>query len=207
MSKLMDRRAFLKLFLGLPVLGSMVLFVSPLFRYLKPTAGKFPEGLISKPDEPEKVRAVEFALADFPQPWVAKEFLFEQKNPEYTRKGAQITRIPGFALRVPGKTADDYEFVVVSRICPHMGCVFNYVEAAICTEGYNYTPPNGTPMFACPCHLSVYDPLQSTDIGGHAVFGKVVSGPAPRPPRYFDYTVDSAAQKLVITSLEKGGIA
>lgn len=204
----MDRRAFLKLFLGLPVLGSLLLFISPLFRYLKPTAGVFPHGLTSEPDAPQKVRAIEFSLSEFDKPWVAKEFLFEQRNPEYTRQGAQISRVPGFALRVPSASGSEYKFVVVSRICPHMGCIFNYIQDPhVCSEGYNYTPPNGTPMFGCPCHLSVYDPLQTETIDGKEVYGKVVSGPAPRPPRYFDYSVDPAAGKLVISSLESGGIA
>ncbi len=195
----MNRRTFLKFILSLPLFGALLLSVSPLFRYLKPTAGAFPEGLVSKPDSPVRVRNITFPLSAFPQPWVVQEFVFEQKNPEYTRAGAQISRIPGFALRIPGKGADDYQFVVYSRICPHMGCIFRYVpdpnEAA---TGFNYRPPEGTPVFACPCHLSVFDPLQE---------GKVVSGPAPRPPRYFNFEIDKGSQTLVISDVESGGIA
>lgn len=195
----MNRRSFLKFILSVPLLGAVALFVSPLFRYLKPPAGPFPEGLVSEPLAPERLRDIVFDLSDFPEPWVVKEFLYEQKNPEFTRQGAQISRIPAYALRIPGKSPDDYQFVVYSRICPHMGCIFTYVpDPDDVASGYNYRPPKGTPMFACPCHLSVYDPLQE---------GKVVSGPAPRPPRVFTFNVDKDNQKLVITDLEQGGIA
>lgn len=195
----MNRRSFLKFILSIPLFGALVLFVSPLFRYLKPTAGPFPEGMVSPPDAPSRVRNISFSLSDFPQPWVVKEFVFEQRNPEYTRQGAQISKIPGFALRIPSEAADEYKFVVYSRICPHMGCIFRYVDDPhVARDGFNYNPPEGKPVFACPCHLSVFDPLQE---------GKVVSGPAPRPPRHFEFTIDQASQMLVITDVEQGGIA
>lgn len=195
----MNRRAFLKLLLSVPVLGALVLFVSPAFRYLKPTAGPMPEGLISKPDTPQRVKNITFKLSDFPEPWIVQEFVYEQRNPEYTRQGSQLSRIPGYLLRIPGKSPDDYQFVAYSRICPHMGCIFKYVpDSEECEKSFNYVPPNKTPMFACPCHLSVYDPLQA---------GKVVSGPAPRPPRTFVFELDKVAQTIVISNLEKGGIA
>ncbi len=195
----MNRRLFLKFVLSVPLLGALALFVSPLFRYLKPTAGPFPEGLVSPPDTPSRIKDVQFSLAEFPNPWMVKEFVFEQKNPEYTRQGAQISRIPGFVLRIPNEASADPKFVVYSRICPHMGCIFRYVDDPnVAAEGFNYHPPKGTPVFACPCHLSVFDPLQE---------GKVVSGPAPRPPRHFDFTIDKTSGQLVITNVEQGGIA
>jgi Rieske Fe-S protein len=60
-------------------------------------------------------------------------------------------------------------------------------------------------MFACPCHLSVYDPLQTQVVDGKPVKGKVVSGPAPRPPRVFNFKEEGT--KLVIESVESGGIS
>jgi len=204
----MNRRVFLKIILGIPVLGAVVLFVSPLFRYLKPVAGPMPEGLVSLPLQPTKVHDIVFPLSAFAKPWDVQEFTFEQLNPEFTRQGAQVSRIPGYALRIPGKDPSDYQFVVYSRICPHMGCIFRYVtdpnEAA---SGFNYRPPKGLPVFACPCHLSVYDPLQTQDVGGKPVSGKVVSGPAPRPPRHFEFNVDMQKQTITISTLERGGIA
>ena len=202
----MNRRTFIKFILSVPLLGAVVLFLSPLFRYLKPAAGPFPEGLVSEPLSPDRVKDIVFSLSDFPEPWVVQEFTFEQKNPEFTRAGYQISKIPGYLLRIPGKDASDYQFVAYSRICPHMGCIFQYVpDPAVSTASYNYTPPKGTPVFGCPCHLSVYDPLQLQKVDGQEFTGKVVSGPAPRPPRTFEFRIEG--QQIVISSLEKGGIA
>jgi arsenite oxidase small subunit len=193
----MNRRDFIRLVLSLPLFGALALFISPLFRYLKPTAAAFPHGLVGKPDSPSRVKDIVFSLSEFPEPWSVKEFVYEQRNPIYTREGAQINKIPGFLLRIPGKSPSDVQFVCYSRICPHMGCIFAYVhdpeEAA---KGFNYRPPTGKPVFACPCHLSVFDPMQA---------GKVVSGPAPRGPRTFDFKIDGS--NIVITAIESGGIA
>ncbi len=85
--------------------------------------------------------------------------------------------------------------VAYSRICPHLGCIFNFVkDPSECAKGYNFKPDG--PVFACPCHLSVYDIAQG---------GKVVSGPAPRPPRHFD--VKKEGDQYRVVSLEAGGIA
>jgi Rieske Fe-S protein len=53
--------------------------------------------------------------------------------------------------------------------------------------------------------LSVYDPLQTQVVEGKPVKGKVVSGPAPRPPRVFNFKEEGT--KLVIESVESGGIS
>jgi Rieske Fe-S protein len=204
----MNRRLFLKFALSVPLFGALLLFVSPLFRYLKPTAGPFPHGMVSKPDMPSSVKPITFPLSAFPEPWVVQEFVYEQKAPEYTRQGAQISKIPGYVLRIPGKSPDDYQFVAYSRICPHMGCIFRYLpDPAESAASFNYKPPQGLPVFGCPCHLSVYDPLQDQNVDGKSMSGKVVSGPAPRPPRQFAFHLDEASKTLVITDLERGGIA
>lgn len=194
----MERRDFLRLLLSVPLLGGLILFISPVFRYLKPTAGPFPHGLVGKPDSPSSIKDIKFALSEFAAPWTVQEFTYEQKNPIYTRQGAQVNKIPGYALRVPGDDGKgNPKFEVYSRICPHMGCIFQYVPNPEDSEkGYNYKPEHGQPVFACPCHLSVYDPLQD---------GKVVSGPAPRPPRHFDFKIESG--QLIIGAIESGGIA
>ncbi len=67
--------------------------------------------------------------------------------------------------------------------------------------GYNYTPSPGQKVFACPCHLSVYDPMQSDTKGQ----GKVVSGPAPRSPFKFNFEIKDGT--IAISSLESGGIS
>lgn len=216
----MNRRDFLKLIVSIPVLGALALFVSPLFRYLRPSSAPLSEtrinfngkptdwhgtsGLFSEPDMPTAERSVEFDLSQFPTPWSFQPFTFSQQSKEYTFKHFQASKIPGFVVRLPEDKDGKPDFIVVSRICPHMGCVFNFLPDPAEAAAYNY-PSAKNPMFACPCHLSVYDPLQDQDVNGKMLAGKVVSGPAPRPPRHFTY--DMKGSKLVITALEAGGIA
>lgn len=216
----MNRRDFLKLIVSVPVLGALALFVSPLFRYLRPSSGPLKtttidlsgpvtawegkSGLFSTPDMPKAEQEVVFKLSDFPTPWSVMPFTFSQQSKEYTFKHFQASKIPGFVLRLPEDKDGKPDFLIVNRICPHMGCVFNYLENPSEAAAYNY-PGAKNPLFACPCHLSVYDPLQEQEVDGKKVRGKVVSGPAPRPPRIFNYEIKG--DQLVITSLEAGGIA
>ncbi len=216
----MNRRDFLKLIVSIPVLGALALFVSPLFRYLRPSSGPLQttdwdvsgnptdwqgkSGLVAPPDMPQAERQVTFNLSDFPSPWSFQPFTFSQRSKEYTFRHFQASKIPGFVVRLPEDKDGKPDFIVVSRICPHMGCVFNFLPDPAEAAAYNY-PSAKNPLFACPCHLSVYDPLQTQEVNGKNVPGKVVSGPAPRPPRQFTYDIKDAT--LVITALEAGGIA
>lgn len=220
----MNRRDFLKILISIPVLGGLLLFVSPLFRYLRPTTGpltdirfdlkkdptqwKGEKGIVGPPDLPEKERDITFSVSDFKKQWDFQTFTFAQRSKEYTFRHFQATSIPAYAVRL-NKDGEAPDFIVVSRICPHMGCVFNFLPDPADAAAYNY-PGAKNPLFACPCHLSVYDPLQRQDIGakdftGQDPRGKVVSGPAPRPPRGFTWKLDG--DKLVIISAELGGIS
>ena len=49
-------------------------------------------------------------------------------------------------------------------------------------------------MLVCTCHQSVFDPAEG---------GKVLGGPAPRPPWVLDFSVEKG--KIVIKDLEPGG--
>lgn len=216
----MNRRDFLKLVVSIPVFGALALFVSPLFRYLRPSSGPLnttrinttgnpldwqgSTGLFAPPDMPAADKEVVFDTADFPGPWSFQPFTFSQKSKEYTFRHFQASKIPGFIVRLPEDKGGKPDFIVISRICPHMGCVFNFLPDPAEAAAYNY-PIAKNPLFACPCHLSVYDPLLTQDVNGQQLRGKVVSGPAPRPPRHFSY--DLKGTKLVITSLEAGGIS
>jgi len=214
----MDRRAFLKLLLSLPVIGGLGLFASPLLRYLRPSLGPLAatrvdtsngllktngnKGLFTPGDEPQREKEVVFKLADFAKTWDSQTFTFGQRSKEFTFKQFQSVRIPGFVVRMPDKDGQ-LDFSVVSRICPHMGCVFNYILPEQAKE-YNYTQA-ANPLYACPCHLSVYDPMQGQLVDGKKVMGKVVSGPAPRPPRVFEWNL--RGDELVIMAVETGGIS
>lgn len=196
-----ERRDFLKVLLSIPVIGGIVAFLmSPFVRYLKPSSGPTATMEVFKqPDLPQPVKIIKFPVSDFPTPWSFKYFMFQETNREYSSVGEQIKTIPGAVVRLPG---DGLKFVVYSRVCPHLGCVFNFVpDEHEVAKGYNYTPKPGQKVFACPCHLSVYDPMQSDTKGT----GKVVSGPAPRSPFKFNFEVDD--NFLAIESLESGGIS
>jgi Rieske Fe-S protein len=200
-----EKRDLVKVLLSIPIVGAIgTALASPFIRYLKPSSGPLATfEIFKKPDKPQPVKVIKFAVEDFPTPWSFKYFMFQEANREYTSVSEQIKTIPGAAVRLP--TTDENglpKFVVFSRVCPHLGCVFNFVpnEAEV-ASGYNYTPDPGQKVFACPCHLSVYDPMQEDTKGR----GKVVSGPAPRSPFKFNFEVKE--NQLVIASLESGGIS
>lgn len=183
-----SRRFLLKTFAALPLAFTFGLLASPLMRYLRPTIK--PLDFINPSDQPAPLTEVSFNSTDFPEAWTCIPFTFSQSYMEYNPEGLEVRKIPGYAVKLPNG-----DVVAYSRICPHLGCIFNFVkDPNECAKGYNFRP-NG-PVFACPCHLSVYDIAQN---------GKVVSGPAPRPPRKFDIKVQG--DKIVVTSLEAGGIA
>ena len=179
------RRAFIA---AIPLAATVGLLVSPFMRYLRPTIK--PLDILGPSDQPQPLEEVSFSAKDFSEPWTCVQFMFSQSYKEYNPEGMEVRKIPGFAVKLPTG-----EVVAYSRICPHLGCIFNFVkDPEECLKGYNFKP--GGPVFACPCHLSVYDIAQG---------GKVVSGPAPRPPRQF--TIKTVADKITILSLEAGGIA
>ncbi|HLO69143.1 MAG TPA: ubiquinol-cytochrome c reductase iron-sulfur subunit [Holophaga sp.] len=205
------RRTFLQLVTSIPIVGGAVLAATALLRYFKPTMVGGPKGLVAPPDEAgSSVQAVA-ALSELTQPWDFKEFIYIRKSVEYSSRKIQGAKIPGFVVRVPDEFADPKDprskFVVVQRICPHLGCTFNFVKSPEeLSGGYNYKPPAPThPYFACPCHLSVYDPTRRQEVNLQgALPGKVVSGPAPRPPRTMTFDIKDG--QILITGTEGGGV-
>ncbi len=182
-----SRRIFLKTAAGIPLAVTFGLLASPLLRYLRPTLK--PLDVFGQSDQPQVEEAVSFKDSDFPEPWTCLPFMFKQSYLEYNPEGKESRPIPGFIVKLPSG-----DVVAYSRICPHLGCIFNFVKDPVeCSKGYNFTPQG--PVFACPCHLSVYDIANG---------GKVISGPAPRPPRHFDVKKEGDSYKVV--SLEAGGI-
>ena len=163
--------------------------VSMAMRFLRPKMTPF--NFIQAPDKANVPNQVVATMAELQKPWDAKPFIFRQVNVEYTSRGQQTVEIPGYALRLPddvGK-AETQNVVVYSRICPHLGCIFNFeTEPEVVQKNYGGFRPPG-PVFACPCHLSIYDLHQA---------GKVISGPAPRPPRLFQFKLDG--DNVVVTA-------
>jgi Rieske Fe-S protein len=183
-----SRRVLLKTVAAIPLAVTFGLVGSPLLRYLRPTLK--PLDIFGPSDQPIAETPVSFKDSDFPTEWTCLPFMFKQSYVEYNPEGKQTREIPGYIVKLPNN-----DVVAYSRICPHLGCIFNFVkDPAECGKGYNFTPAG--PVFACPCHLSVYDLAQD---------GKVVSGPAPRPPRRFE--VKKEGDEYKVLSLEAGGIA
>ena len=205
-----QRRLFLKTLTSLPIIGGAILAANVIFRFFKPTAVGGLKGMLAPPDEAGSSVQIVADLSELTKPWDCKDFIYIRKSVEYSSRKIQGAKIPGFVVRMPEEftTSDPKsKFVVVQRICPHLGCTFNFVKSPEeLAGGYNYNPPPPThPYFACPCHLSVYDPTRKQEVALTGLLpGKVVSGPAPRPPRTMSFDIKDG--QIVITGTEGGGV-
>ncbi|MGH2397083.1 MAG: ubiquinol-cytochrome c reductase iron-sulfur subunit [bacterium] len=213
-----ERRRFLKLAMRLPIIGAVAATISPLLRFLKPNVEKFGIFAPTAQDAPKGDVIVVATTSEVAKPWDFKYFVFTQKYPQYTPEGFKAASVPGVVVRLPSKIKlplgwakdvgqepkiTESDVIVFSRICPHLGCIFNYVPNwKEVTAGYGgYVPPDFRKhaLMACPCHLSIYDPADKE------VPGRVLSGPAPRPPRTFVFEIQG--EKILVTAVEPGGIA
>lgn len=183
------RRTMLRVIAGTPVALTVTVLASPVLRFLRPTLA--PLDMLGSSDQPDADPPIPTFSEDMlPSPWTCIPFVFNQSYTVYNPEAKEVRTVPGFIVRLPNN-----DIVAYSRICPHLGCIFNFVkDPEECEKSYNYKP-NG-PVFACPCHLSVYDIAQA---------GKVVSGPAPRPPRKFELKRED--NQIRVVSLEAGSIA
>jgi arsenite oxidase small subunit len=97
-------------------------------------------------------------LSDMAQPWSAVKF---------TLPDADGSDMPCIVVRLPGD-----KWYASSLICPHNKCTIMYVpDVNMARDSFNVETI--TPVLACPCHFSVFDPAQN---------GRVIGGPAPNPP-------------------------
>lgn len=212
------RRRFLRLATAVPILAALAALVSPLLRFLKPNVEKFKIYAPTLDDTPKGEAIAVATLSEVAKPWDSKYFVFSQKYPQYTSQGFKAANVPGVVIRLPFKIklpvawakdigkepkVTESDVIVFSRICPHLGCIFNYVPNwNEVTAGYGGFVPSAArqhALMACPCHLSIYDPADKE------VPGRVISGPAPRPPRSFLFEL--RGDSIVVTDVEPGGIA
>lgn len=217
-SSAVNRRGFLKLATAIPALGALAALASPLLRMLKPNVGKFKLLAPTTEDVARGETVIAARLSELAKPWDFKYFVFTQRYPQYTPEGFKTANVPGVIVRLPykislplawakdiGKTpaVTESNLIAFSRICPHLGCIYNFVSNyKEVTAGYGgYVPSTARrhALMACPCHLSIYDPADKQ------VPGRVLSGPAPRPPRTFLFEIHG--EEIVVTDVEPGGIA
>jgi cytochrome b6-f complex iron-sulfur subunit len=71
-----------------------------------------------------------------------------------------FNNVPAVVINRPEKG-----FIVLSRVCTHLGCLVDYQEA----KG----------RILCPCHAGIYD-----------IEGNVVSGPPPKPLPKFPFRIE-----------------
>lgn len=214
----LNRRRFLRLAAALPLTAGLVAFGAPLLRFLKPNIEPFQLLKPTLEDQPVGEPVVAATLSEISKPWDFKYFVYTQKYPQYTPDGFKTAAVPGVVIRLPNKIPlpwdwvpatgekpqfSESEIIVFSRICPHLGCIYNFVrDWREITAGYGgYTPPKDRQhaLMGCPCHLSIYDPADPRQPG------RVLSGPAPRPPRTFFYQISE--EKILVRRVEPGGIA
>ncbi len=209
----LGRRGVLKVLTAIPVLGGLVAVLSPLFRYLKPNDGPWQIFTVA-PDIPKGGAQVVGKITTLVKPWDFFYFTYVQKFVQYDPTGYKATNIPGVAVRLPQKVKfanlqgyvgypGETEIVLFQRICPHLGCIFNFIpDWHEVQSGYGgYTPPPDWrhALMGCPCHLSIYNPTFPGDPGN------VISGPAPRGARYFQFEI--RGEDIVVTGAELGAIA
>lgn len=139
---------------------------------------------------------VQVPLSQLSSPWSFAEIEFTK--PIKTHRGLQPSTFPGYIIRLPDavgqRLALKNGLYAISRICPHEGCPINFYRQRSDVPYPLQVEEFHNPMLVCTCHQSVFDPAQG---------GKVLSGPAPRPPWTFDISVEKG--RVIIKDLEPGG--
>jgi Rieske Fe-S protein len=206
---MIDRRTILKGITALPILGALGGLSAALLSYLKPTTAPLSLPTTEKPLSKPYIAAT---LEEFPNEYDVKEVVFTQQTVEYSDRGKQQTDILGYVVRIPNGKLDPkevgvgpsgkrlgyavadykgstYSMVAVSRICAHLGCIFQYHTKEEVCSGFNFCGGKNN-LFSCPCHLSVYNPVEFQEVNGMKLPGHVVSGPAPRTPFPFEFDIE-----------------
>ncbi|MBI4280107.1 MAG: hypothetical protein HY660_16775 [Armatimonadetes bacterium] len=147
------RRRFLRALSAIPVLGTLATLGSAFVRFLKPNVRPFDMMHLIGRDVARGEPVIAARLSELREPWNFKYFVFAQKYPQYTAEGSKVSNVPGVIIRLPtrvrlpwrwaGVDKRSSDIVAFSRICPHLGCIFNYVGRwQQVTAGYGgYVPP------------------------------------------------------------------
>ena len=107
-----------------------------------------------------------------------------------TPKGER--RLQGVLLKTGNDVASTDDLRAFCTICPHEICQVEFVE-----ESERYTAiaevVTGQPLFVCPCHFSLFDPIAQ---------GDVIGGPAPRGLYTFAFEVTD--NEILVNGIEAG---
>jgi arsenite oxidase small subunit len=98
------------------------------------------------------------SLAELAEPWSAVKFTLPDVDGD---------PLPCIVIRLPGGG-----WYASSLICPHNKCEIIYMSDPASARD-TFDVDVRTPVLACPCHFSVFDPPRQ---------GQVIKGPAPNPP-------------------------
>ena len=157
-----DRRRLLEYWWLLPV-GATVGAFGALFDYARRVT--FGKGRAGAPNFEARPAARVAEVAALRAPFDTAEFTF-----------AGVSCV---AVRLPQATphslaAGGGHFAAFSRVCTHLGCLVNPLrDTEVVALSYNYRTDH--PVFGCPCHFNVFDPLRE----GESVMGRALA-PLPR---------------------------
>jgi Rieske Fe-S protein len=183
-----SRRAFLKVLAGAPMAAVVLATVSPVMRFLKPSMQ--PCNIFQPADVPTARKSITFNADDFPRVWTVLPFVMELGYVEFNPEKVFYKKMLGFAIRLP-----DDSIMAVSRICPTVGCILNYIpDPADVRHCLGFTPD--APVLHCPCDHSTFD------LANGAV---PIAGPARRAPRMF--VVQRTNNTINIVGMEQCPIA
>ncbi len=138
-------------------------------------------------------KKVSIPLASVNAPWQPVRFRVICPLPEDAPGGMTRIALKGLLLRLPpdGPGAAEERLRAYCITCPHELCDINFVPNTRYVKMDRGRPPSH-PLFVCPCHFSVYDPLAD---------GAVISGPAPRG--VFRFAIDVVEDRIEVSAVEK----
>ncbi|MCZ6616949.1 MAG: Rieske 2Fe-2S domain-containing protein [Gammaproteobacteria bacterium] len=101
-------------------------------------------------------------------------------------------RLQGVLLKTGVDVAGCGDLRALCTICPHEVCAVEFVEDS---NGFRNVSDvvTGQPLFVCPCHFSVFDPMAD---------GAVIGGPAHRG--LYAFAFELSDNEIRITGIEAG---
>jgi Rieske Fe-S protein len=123
--------------------------------------------------------AVRIPMSTFMRDWQQQSFEAWVSSEEILAKGAskKLTYdrlFFGALLRLPNRdqssTSEPEDFLAYCTFCSHEACEVKLLEDTSAVKSVQEVRPEH-PLVVCPCHASIYDPLDQ---------GRLLSGPAPR---------------------------